>query len=48
MKLVIFEAKLITMSDDSGNSYFDGSTSILAPVYIILAIGVILGVLFCG
>ncbi|MEO9532331.1 MAG: hypothetical protein ABJG68_08630 [Crocinitomicaceae bacterium] len=48
MKLLIFETKLEAMSDNSDNSYFDGSTSILAPVYIILALGVTLGVLFFG
>lgn len=34
--------------ENSDRNYFDDSTSILAPVYIIIALGVAFGILFFG
>lgn len=33
---------------NSDRNYFDDSTSILAPVYIVVALGITFGVLFFG
>ena len=49
LKTTIFTKKLEAMADNnSEGNYFDESTSILATVYIIIALGITFGVLFFG
>ena len=36
------------MSDDKKFTYFDDSTQVLTPLYIVLALGVVVGLVFFG